>query len=259
MSVALSGYQTGLMALDSQKLHASTPVQPFEALYLASSMVSLCTLCQLGDDTTDADAENSSGESLWFELVMGTRQIIGQWKQTLGEESFRSSNVYFWAPNLNDANMAALFSPDNRTLLEPLLEWASKWVVLDMEERTAYEHTLSYLGLIYDCIRTGSESAQASCHRLRAFSARVPRRFGLAVVAQQPLALAILTYVFVIMKLLEDQIPWFCGIAERQLFVIKQKLPVGWWKAIQWPIDIADGSIEKNVELYVHMSDPIDG
>jgi hypothetical protein len=257
--IALEGYQTGLAQLNSQELHASTHVQLFEALYLASSMVSLCTLYQLGNDTTDAVAENSSGESHWFKLVMGTRPTIGQEKQTFGKESYRSSNVYFWEPNLNDANMAELFNPDNGTLLEPLLEWASKSVVLDMEEKAAYEHTISYLGLTYDRIRTGSESAQASCHRLRAVPARVPRRFGLAVVAQQPLALAILTYVFAMMKLLEEEIPWFCGTAERQVFLIKQKLPVGWWKAIQWPIYTADGSIEKKVELYVRTTDPIEG
>ena len=258
LNKALQGYQNALRQLYSQDVDAKLHLRLFEAVYIASAMLSLCTLSQLASWGYDPIEEDHGTEVLWVKLVMGTRQIVGQWKQALGRESWLTSKVYTPYSDLGSPNMAELFDPGNRTLLEPLLKWASHWTVLDAEEKEAYAHTLSYLGLIYNHIWTRSESAQASCHRLRALPACVPRRFGQGVVSQQPLALTVLAYVFATMKLLENEIPWFRGIAERQVFLMQEKLPPRWKKLIQWPIRIASGAISKDVELYVNCEDSME-
>ena len=252
---ALQGHQNALAQLDSQELEAKQRLRLFEAVYITSVMLSLCTLSQLSSWGYDLLDEYPDSEVLWVKLVIGSRQIVGQWKQVLGRESWLASKFYTAYPDLCSANMSELFDPENRTLLEPLLNWAAHWIILDVEEKEAYAHTLSYLGLIYNRIRTGSESAQTSCHRLRALPARVPRRFGETVVLQKPIALTILAFIFATMKLIEHEIPWFRGIAERQVFLIQEKLPPAWKKLIQWPIRVASGAIGKNVELYVNCED----
>lgn len=254
LNSALNGYRDSLQVLHTLLPGSQMHSELFEAVYLASSMISLCTLCQLGGNHFDAALEGTEDEILWVKLVMGTRQIVGQWKNVHGRDSWLESKVFTSKPNLSTENMAELFSPENRVLLNPILDWASQYIVLDSEEQQAYEYTLSYIGLVYYKILDGSESPQAACVRLQALPARVPRRFGLAVVDQRPLALTILAYAFALMKLLEDVIPWFSGIAEKQIPLIQQKIPPGWWPVIQWPLRIASGEIGKETALTVLMT-----
>ena len=254
LDAALQGYRNCLDSINAETCNGAVSVRAFEAAYVASSLISLCTLCQLGNDKADDSSATQYQVVLWFTLVMGTRQIVGQWKRFLGQDSWTTSNVYTPQPDLSSVNAAELFDPTNRAVFEPLLTWASRYIMLSDDDREAYQHTLSYLGMIYGKLQAGSIDSLTGCHLLRALPARVPRRFGLAVMNEHLLALTILAYVFGVMAMLDDAVVWLEGVANKQIPLIEDKLPLGWRVLLHWPLGIANGSLDKTVPIEAHLT-----
>lgn len=138
-------------------------------------------------------------------------------------------------PDLSDGD--ELFRPTHYEPFKYLLESVNGDVIAE-EDRIAYEHTLSYTGLMYKGIVQQSESPLATNRRVLAFPARVPDRFAELVEARQPRAIAILAHVFACLKLADDRSTWFNGIAQRQVPLVCMSLPPSWSEMVQWPLQI---------------------
>lgn len=142
-------------------------------------------------------------------------------------------------PDLSDSE--ELFRPEHQEPFRYLLDPVNDDTIAP-EDREAYEHTLSYIGLIYKGIVHNLDSPLAIGRRVIAMPARVPSRFGTLVETHQPRALAILAHTFAAMKLAEDRFPWFKGIAERQVPKVCMAVPESWSAMIQWPLEIIRAS-----------------
>ena len=145
-----------------------------------------------------------------------------------------------------------LFRRDHGRPFERLLTWAEDFEAMTAEDRDAYQKSLSYIGLIYKGIVGGTDSPMATCRRLIAMPSRCPPRFVDLVEAKQPRAMAMLAHVFASMKLVDGQAVWFKGIAERQVPLIYEQLPVGWREMMAWPIAVAQGEVDREPrETYI--------
>lgn len=112
------------------------------------------------------------------------------------------------------------------------------------EDQIAYEHTLSYVGLIYKGVVQSLDSPLATGRRCNAMPASVPIRFLDLVEAHRPRAMAIMAHVFATMKLVQEHYPWFKGVAEHQIPLICRALPPQWTEFVQWPIQVIQGNGE---------------
>ena len=129
-------------------------------------------------------------------------------------------------PDMTDES--GLFNPEHGRPFEKLLNWAEEYEAMTMEDREAYRKVLSYIGLIYKGVSEGTDDPMTTCRRLVGMPSRNDPRFVDLVEAKQPRALTMLAHLFVCMKLIDDKVPWFKGIAERQVPKIYEQLPVGW-------------------------------
>ena len=110
-------------------------------------------------------------------------------------------------------------------------------------DRTTYQHALSYIGLIFKGISEGTDHPLDTCRRIIAMPSRLAPRFTELVDQRQPRAMAMLAYVFASMKLLEEKVMWFKGVAELQVPKIHAQLPAAWKDMAKWPLDIALGRV----------------
>lgn len=72
-----------------------------------------------------------------------------------------------------------------------------------------------------------------------------PARFVDLVEAKQPRAMVMLAHIFASMKLAAADSIWFKGIAELQVPIIYEQLPVGWRELMEWPMAIALGDVDE--------------
>lgn len=127
---------------------------------------------------------------------------------------------------------------------------------LAAEDRIAYEQVLSYAGLIYKGIVQGLESPLVTGRRCNAMPAVVPIRFVDLVEAHRPRAMAIMAHIFAFMKLIQENYPWFKGIAERQIPIICRCLPQPWLEFVQWPMQVIQGNRENGSQPQQLMESP---
>lgn len=142
-------------------------------------------------------------------------------------------------PDLSDSE--ELFRAEHREPFRYLLDSVNGDTITP-EDREAYEHALSYIGLIYKGIVHSLDSPLAIGRRVIAMPVRVPPRFGTLVETHQPRALAVLAHTFATMKLAEEKFPWFKGIAERQVPKVCMAVPQSWSAMIRWPLEIIGAS-----------------
>nr|POE62965.1 hypothetical protein CFP56_03868 [Quercus suber] len=202
---------------------------------LIYKFIILCySLFTLGEED-DNNISDNSDEILWFTLAIGPRQIVVEWQQSLaGIDVLRYWGQFDQQPDLSDEE--ELFRPSHAEPWSALLLWATEYENISPQDQRAYERTMAFIGLIYKCIVNHTEPATATCRRIVALPARVPRAFTDMVLRRQPRALIILAHVFGMMKAMEGEIIWFRGTPEKQIRHIHEKLPTGWKKAMQWPL-----------------------
>ncbi|KAF2163014.1 hypothetical protein M409DRAFT_26461 [Zasmidium cellare ATCC 36951] len=224
-SMALEGHQKALANLN---------VKNFRATYISSVMVSYYSFFTLSESAEGGDSLMLDPMK-WFRLSKGTVYIIDQWKEAVGERWFLEAGGTYGEPDLSDGD--ELFRPIHYEPFKYLLEPVHGDVIAE-EDRIAYEHSLSYIGLMYKGIVQQTESPLATHRRVLAFPARVPDRFAQLVEAHQPRAIAFLAHVLASIKLAEPRSSWFRGIAQRQVPLICMALPPSWSEMVQWPLQI---------------------
>ncbi|KAK3708964.1 hypothetical protein LTR37_011128 [Vermiconidia calcicola] len=217
-------------------------VENIEAVYCTSVLVSFHALFVLSESEEDSTLP-SLDPVQWLRLGKGTRFICSRWKELVGPSWINSSGVSYGLPSIT--NESELFNSEHGKPFKRLLTWAEDFETIHPEDRKLYEQVISYVGMIYKCISEGNESELAICRRLVAMPSRNDPRFIDMVEAKRPPALAILAHLFACMKLIDNKVPWFRGIAERQVPKIHDELPVGWRPMLAWPMAITAGEVDR--------------
>lgn len=206
------------------------------AAYVVSALISVISLVSLGLDVPEElrSKMQPATSYLWFTLAMGPRELVPLWIQRSGVESLRETGVYDDEPDFK--NVEELFDPKHALLFEDLLTFGAEFETITEAESVAYQQALSYIGLIYANLVGRLEEPLVTSRRYVALPGRVPPAFSDTVLQQRPRALAILAHAFATMRLLEAEVPWYRGIAAKQVPCIAASLPPAWQKAMNWPL-----------------------
>ncbi|KAK6388935.1 hypothetical protein LTR65_007216 [Meristemomyces frigidus] len=223
-----------------RKALANLTVDNIESVYMTSVLVAFNALFMLGEDEKDPTLP-ALDPILWLRLASGTAMVCERWRELIGEEWVAASGLFYGKPDLS--NNAEFFKPEHAKPFEKLLTYAQEYERVDKEDQEVYAKALSYVGLIYKGIQTKSDHPMATCRRLFAMPSRLPLRFTAMAEQGQPRAMAILAHVFACMRLLDDKVLWFKGVAERQIPRIEQGLPQGWKNMLEWPMAVAGGDV----------------
>lgn len=204
---------------------ANLSVENIEAVYLTSILVSFHSLFVLSESEEDSTLP-SLDPIQWLRLAKGTRFICVRWEELVGPSWIASSGVFYGKPDMTDES--ELFKREHGRPFEKLLTWAEDFEAMTPEDKETYQKVLSYIGLIYKGVSEGTDTPMATCRRLVGMPSRNDPRFIDLVEAKQARALTMLAHVFACMKLIDNEVPWFRGIAERQVPKIYEQLPTGW-------------------------------
>ena len=162
-----------------------------------------------------------------------------------------SAGIFYGKPDLRDRT--ELFKEENLRPFERLLTWAEDFETMTSEDREAYREALKFIGGIYKGIIDGSDTPHTTCRKLIAIPSVCPVRFADMIEEKKPRAMVMLAHVFASMKLIKDDVPWFHGIAERQLPKLYEEIPVGWRDMMTWPMAVARGEVEREPkETQIH-------
>lgn len=205
------------------------------AAYVSSLLISVMCLFSLGIDavkTQESDLELDSSR-LWFTVAIGPRELMPLWLERSGMEVLREMGVFDGPPNFQ--NVDDLFHPDHARPFESLLHFGTAFETITTKESLAYQQALSYIGLIWRNLVHHAEEPLVISRRYIALPTRTPPLFSEMVLQQRYRALAILAHAFAIMRLLEDDVPWYRGIAAKQVPAIGAMLPSAWQQAMMWP------------------------
>ena len=208
-----------------RKALADLSVENIEAVYLTSILVSFHALFVLGESEEDSTLP-SLDPIQWLRLAKGTRFICVRWAELVGPSWIESSGVFYGKPDMSNAS--ELFKREHSRPFEKLLTWAEEYEAMTAEDRDTYQKALCYIGLIYKGVNEGTDDYMATCRRIAGFPSRNDPHFIDLVEAKQPRALTMLAHIFALMKMIDDKVLWFRGIAERQVPKIYEQLPIGW-------------------------------
>jgi hypothetical protein len=143
---------------------------------------------------------------------------------------------------MND--QAVLYARLNAAPFEKLRTWASEHETLTSEDTETYLKSVSYLGLMYKCIRDKSDSSNATARRIMAMSSLLPDRWTELLEQRRPRALSILVQVLACGELIAEANFWFQGFARKQIPGLCQHLPPAWWPMVAWPLRVVQGHLD---------------
>lgn len=230
---AIDGYRHALQDIN---------IENVEAIFTTSILVSFHALFALSEGAHDSILPPLEA-SFWLRLGRGNYWVIQRWRELEGDGWMARSGVFYGEPDLSDDDY--IFAPEHAKMFEKLLTFAADLEVISEEDRNAYERTLCYIGSTYKAIVEDNESPLATNRRLTAMPSKCPARFVDLVEAKQPRAMVMLAHVFASMKLAARDSIWFKGIAELQVPIIYEQLPVGWRELMEWPMAIALGDVDE--------------
>ena len=195
------------------------------SVYLTSILVSFYALFVCSESDEDPTLPYSDPIQ-WLRVAKGTRFICSRWEELVGPEWIASSGVFYGKPDLTDDT--EIFKNEHGKPFVKLLTFAEDFEAMSVEDREVYRQIICYVGNVYKGIVEGTDAPMATCRRLLAAPSKNEPRFIELLEAKQPRAMTILAHMFACMKLVEEEVQWFKGIAERQVPKIYDKLPTGW-------------------------------
>lgn len=226
---AIDGHRAGIQAITKDNV---------DAIYVTSVLVSFQALFSLSEPE-DNPALPAIDPIVWLRLADSTRYLCDVWQQMFGEEWLDSTGMDFGRPKFQ--GVADLFQREQGRPFEKLLTFAEEIESITLEDKATYQECVAYLAFVYKTIIEEGEAPLATCRRLVAMPSQLPRRFNELVELKAPRAMVILAYTFAAMKMISHKVPWFQGIAERQVPKLQQQVPPGWNHVMKWPLDITGG------------------
>ena len=227
---AIEGQQKALKHADKEY---------FEPAFMASLAIMMIALFSLACPRENGYGQDlvAHDERLWFSLGAGCREIVRSWNQCTNMNVLQSAGYFEMKPDFSDEE--ELFHSKHRDVFHALLVWGSEFENITPEEQEAYEKAVSLLGRLYKGVRDNSEPAYVSGSFIAGFPAKVHPPFPRLVLERRPRALVIVGHLFAVMRLVEAQLPYYKGIAARQIPGICERLPQGWKRAMVWASSIA--------------------
>jgi len=231
---AIDGYMRSLQDLS---------IENIEAIFVTSVLCSFHACFVLSE--SDEDSTPPSVDPVqWMRIGKGTRFIRHRWADLVGSVWLGTSGVLNGKPGIM-MDDPTLFNTEHGRPFLKLLTYAQDFETIHAEDRAIYKDVLCYIGAIYTMIVEHTEDEVAMCRRIVGTASWNDPSFTDFVEARQPRALAILAHLFACMKLIAEKVPWFDGIAERQIPKIYDQLPAGWRPMLAWPIAIMNGEIDR--------------
>ena len=102
----------------------------------------------------------------------------------------------------------------------------------DLDHQSTYEVALSFFGLLQKRLAEG-EDVRVLARRITSIPARIPDGFALLVQQQDQRALAMMCLMFCQMAMIEHEVTFFHGIAQRQIPALKRLLQADWHWAVR--------------------------
>lgn len=198
---------------------------PSRLVYITSILVSFYALFVCSESDEDPTVPNSDPIQ-WLRVAKGTRFICSKWEEMVGPAWIASSGVFYGKPDMTDDT--EIFKNEHGRPFVKLLTFAEDFEAMSAEDREIYRQVICYVGNVYKGIIESTDEPLATCRRLIAAPSKNEPRFIELLEAKQPRAMTILAHMFACMKLIEEQVQWFKGIAERQVPKIYGQLPTGW-------------------------------
>lgn len=227
-------------AMEGHRLSLSNELtlQNIEAIYTTTTMISFAALFSLSSREDDPSLPPLD-PVLWVRSAADTRDLANRWQELAGADSITLSAVFSGKPDMS--NEEELFQPQHAEPFATLLTWGLEYEPISEQDRDAYEKTVAYLGLTYKNILDGTDDYLATCRRIIALPARCPPRFAELAQERQSRAMAILTHMFALMKLIDSEAVWFRGIAEQQIPRFYERVGPAWQELLRWPMTVVAG------------------
>lgn len=213
-----------------------------EAVFATSGLLSVYALAALrdGDELLEGGGRLAgeptspfAGVLQWLRLASGSRII---WlESSKWFERNERMRALLQAPEFFTEDEVIL-RDENLHPFGSLLTWAAEYEYMTETDRLTYEKTVKYLGVVYRATTVDREDPMASLRRIIALPSRVPPKLRELVEEQRPRALCVLAHVFGIIKMVNGDLQYNKGIAERQVPLIWERVPVGWRECMRWPM-----------------------
>lgn len=153
-----------------------------------------------------------------------------------GNERFfqgRLRTLFVGTPNISDGG--EWLNENNREAFGDRSLWRT-YDAADLDDQGTYEVALSFFGLLQKRLGEG-EDVRVLARRITSIPARIPDGFARLVRQQAPRALAMMCLMFCQMAMIEHEISFFHGIAQRQVPALKRLLLADWHWAVREVIE----------------------
>ncbi|KAK5684756.1 hypothetical protein LTS10_002830 [Elasticomyces elasticus] len=215
----------------------STTVKSIEAVYLASVLLSFFALASLAGST----GLPHSDLDLWLQTSIMVQSARSRLLELPGTETLQSSDMPYGNASLTEERQA--YDKDRGRPFIHLLTFAAEHENMTKEDEDVYIALLGCLSVLFHVVNGRVDSPARVCQRLAALPSTLPARLSTLVAAKTPRALVMLAHAIALMQLVEHEVNWLRGIANRQVRQIYDNIPLAWKERMSWPMMIVEGNI----------------
>ncbi|KAK5738480.1 hypothetical protein LTR17_006008 [Elasticomyces elasticus] len=208
-----------------------------EAMYLASVLLSFFALVSLAGST---DLPPSDLE-LWLQTSIMVQSARSRLFELRGTETLQSLDMPYGNISLTEERHA--YHKDRGRPFAHLLTFAAEHENMTTEDEEVYIALLGCLSVLFHVVNDRVDSPSRVCQRLAALPSTLPARLSTLVAAKTPRALVMLAHAIALMQLVEHEVTWLRGIANRQVRQIYDNIPLAWKERMSWPMMIVEGNI----------------
>ncbi|KAK4948480.1 hypothetical protein LTR10_013014 [Elasticomyces elasticus] len=221
-----------------------------EAMYMASVLLSFFALISLAGST---DLPQSNFE-LWLQTSIMVQSARSRLSELRGTESLRSLEMPYGNTNLTEERHA--YGKDRGRPFAHLLTFAAEHENMTTEDKEIYVTLLGCLSVLFHVVNDRVDTPARVCQRLAALPSTLPAHLNTLVAANTPRALVMLAHAIALMQLVEHEVTWLRGIANRQVRQIYDNIPLAWKERMSWPMMIIEGNI-RTLSTGVEHGEPV--
>ncbi|KAK5726087.1 hypothetical protein LTR15_004279 [Elasticomyces elasticus] len=208
-----------------------------EAVYLTSVLLSFVTLALLAGST---DLPRSDLD-LWLRTSIIVQSARLRLLELCGTEILQTHDLPYGNTSLIEERQA--YDKDRGRPFAHLLTFAAEHENMTTEDEDVYTALLGCLSVLFHAANGRVDTPVRVCQRLAALPSTLPARLSTLVAAKTPRALVMLAHAIALMQLIEHEVTWLRGIANRQVRQIYDNIPLAWKERMSWPMMIVEGNI----------------
>ncbi|KAK3640155.1 hypothetical protein LTR56_005567 [Elasticomyces elasticus] len=208
-----------------------------EATYLASVLLSFFALASLAGsmDVPRSDLE------LWIQTSMVVQSARSRLLELRGTEILQSLGLPYGNTRLTEERQA--YDRNRGKPFTHLLTFAAEHENMTTEDEETYVALLGCLSVLFHVVNDRVDSPARVGQRLAALPSTLPAHLSTLVAAKTPRALVMLAHAIALMQLVEHEVTWLRGIANRQVRQIYENIPLAWKQRMSWPMMIVEGNV----------------